>query len=179
MISESPVVTVHIPPNLRPYVDGLEEITASGDTVGEVLESLCRKHPAICPRFLLEDGSLKPGLAVYLGTVNIGEMQGFATPVALEELISIMSSGEPQETSISGAQQVGQPWPLDGVEHILDQQAQLGVASDLEFTVEEKGVGVFLAGNQLKVSREVCGESEVRFASSTKHWPEHAISIGE
>lgn len=179
MISESPVVTVHIPPNLRPYVDGCEEVTASGDTVGEVLESLCRKHPAIYRQFLLEDGTLKPGLAFYLGTVNIQEMQGFATPVVLEELISIMFSSESPECSISGAQQIGQPRPFDGVKHVLDQQAQFGVAGDLEFAVEEKGVGIFLPGKQLQVSGEVCGESKVGFAYGTKQRSEHAISIGE
>ena len=42
MISELPVVTVHIPPLLRPLAGGNEEVTASGDTVGEVLEAVRR-----------------------------------------------------------------------------------------------------------------------------------------
>lgn len=176
MISESPVVTVHIPPDLRPYAGGYEEITASGDTVGEILEAVCREHPALQSRFLAVDGAVKNGIAVYLGPNNVDSLQGLATPVALEELISIMATAARPGCSVSDQ---GQPRPLDSIQQVLDQQPELGIAGDLEFAVKEQGVGIFLAGKQLEIGREVGRKGEVRLAVDTKHRSEHAISIGE
>ena len=90
---DSPVVSVHIPPALRVYVGGHEEITASGDTVGEVLEALGHEYPAIRSRLMLPEGGLAPGVAVYLGGASVGELQGLATPVDLEEVVSIVPTG--------------------------------------------------------------------------------------
>lgn len=179
MISESPVVTVHIPPDLRPYAGGYEEITASGDTVGEILEAVCREHPALQSQFLAVDGAVKSGIAVYLGPSNVESLQGLATPVALEELISIMSAAAASAYSVPDQGQLGQGRPLDGIEQVFDQQAKFGIAGDLKFAIEEQGVGVFLAGKQLEIGREMGGKGEVGFAPDTKNRTEHAISIGE
>ena len=179
MISESPVVTVHIPPELRHYAGGYEEITASGDTVGEILEAVCREHPALQSQFLAVDGAVKSGIAVYLGPSNVESLQGLATPVALEELISIMATAAVPGCSVPDQGQVGQRRPLDSIKQVLDQQTEFGVAGDLEFAVEEQRVGVFLAGKQLEIGGEMGGKSEVGLAVDTKYRSEHAISIGE
>lgn len=94
MISESPVVTVHIPPLLRPHVDGHDEVTASGDTVGEVLEAVGHEYPDFRSKVLLADGNLVSGFAVYLGPTSVRNLQGLATPVQMEELVSIVPTGE-------------------------------------------------------------------------------------
>lgn len=94
MISESPVVTVHIPPLLRRYTGGFEEITASGDTVLEAIEAVCHEHPAIGPLLLKADGSLAEGISLYLGATCVTELQGLVTPLILEELISIVLTDE-------------------------------------------------------------------------------------
>lgn len=179
MISESPVVTVHIPPALRPYAGGYEEITASGDTVGEILDAVCREHPALQRQFLAVDGTVKSGIAVYLGSSNVESLQGLATPVALEELISVMATVAVPGCSVSDQGQIGQRRPLDSIKQVLDQQTEFGVTGDLEFAVEEQGVGVFLAGKQLEIGREVGRKGKVGFALSTEYRSEHAISIGE
>ena len=66
-MSEYPVVSVHIPPVLRPLAEGRVEIMASGETVGEVLEALGHAYPALGDSMLCADGSLADGLAVYFG----------------------------------------------------------------------------------------------------------------
>lgn len=93
MLSESPVVTVHIPAELRPYVGGHDEITASGDTVGDILEAVGHEYPPIRPYLLGSDGTLQSGLAVYLGATSVRTLQGLATPVTQEELVSIVPTG--------------------------------------------------------------------------------------
>ncbi len=94
MISESPVVTVHIPPLLRRFAGGNEEVTASGDTVGEVLEAVSNEYHGFRGHVLLADGTLAPGFAVYLGPTSIRDLQGMATPVQMEELVSIVLIGD-------------------------------------------------------------------------------------
>lgn len=90
---DSPVVTIHIPPALRSYAGGHDEITVSGDTVGELLEALGHEHPAIRSHLVGEDGGLRPGLAVYLGGRSVRDLQGLETPVELEEVLSIVPTG--------------------------------------------------------------------------------------
>lgn len=87
---EGPVVSIHIPPALRGLTGGCDEVMASGDTVGEVLESLAHVHPSIVPRLLLSDGRLAPQHELFLGASRVSELQGLATPVGLEELVSIV-----------------------------------------------------------------------------------------
>lgn len=93
MISESPVVTVHIPPLLRPYAGGHEEVLASGDTVGEILEAVSHEYPGFRGHVLLADGNLAEGFTIYLGPTSVRSLQGLATPVQMEELVSIVPTG--------------------------------------------------------------------------------------
>ena len=179
MISESPVVTVHIPLPLRSYTSGYEEITASGDTVLEAIEAVCREHPAIGPLLLSADGHLAAGVSLYLGATSVAELQGLATPLILEELISIMLTDEPMDLSVLAQRQPWQSGPLDRIEQVFDQQAQLGIASDLQLPIEKQGVRVFLTGEQLQIGRKVRGEGKIGLASRAKYGSEHAISIGE
>ncbi len=92
---DTPVVSVHIPLALRRYAGGHEEITASGDTVGQVLEALMHEHPTIQDYLVAPDGTLLPGIAIFLGPRSIREMQGLSTLVGLEEVMSIVSISNP------------------------------------------------------------------------------------
>lgn len=87
---ESPVVSIHIPPLLRHFTGGADEVTVSGDTVGDALEALDHEHPGILAQLISPAGSLAPQVEVYLGGNSIRRLQGLATPVALEEVISIV-----------------------------------------------------------------------------------------
>ncbi len=90
---DSPVVSVHLPPDLRMFAGGHAEITASGDTVGELLKALGHAYPALSGHLLSPAGDLVSGLAVYLGARSIRDRQGLETPVELEETLSIISTG--------------------------------------------------------------------------------------
>ncbi len=92
---DTPVVSVHIPLVLRPYAGGHEEITASGDSVHQVLDALIHEHPAIRDCLVAPDGALLPGIAIFLGPRSIREMQGLSTPIGLEEVMSIVSVSNP------------------------------------------------------------------------------------
>lgn len=87
---ESPVVSIHVPPALRTWVEGHEEVTASGDTVGDALHALEHVFPAIAGKVLLSNGQLQPFFDVYLGATSIRTLAGLATPIGGEEVISII-----------------------------------------------------------------------------------------
>jgi len=87
---DAPVVSIHIPPALRTYVDGKDEVTASGETVAEALHALEHSHPEMAGRILRSNGQLLPSLDVYLGAISIAQLDGPATPIAGEEIISIV-----------------------------------------------------------------------------------------
>lgn len=90
---DSPVVSVHIPQALRAFAGGHDEITASGDTVGEVIDALGHEYPAIRSSLISAGGELQPGVAVFLGARSVRELQGLATPIDQEEVLSIVPIG--------------------------------------------------------------------------------------
>src|SRR5574343_254532 len=90
---DSPVVSVHIPPVLRSYAGGHDAITASGDTVADVLEAVVHEYPAIRNKLISPEGNLQPAIAVFLGARCIEELQGLKTPIELEEVLSIVPAG--------------------------------------------------------------------------------------
>lgn len=90
---DSPVVSIHIPQVLRGFAGGHHEITASGDTVGDVIDALGHEYPAIRSYLISTSGQLQPGVAVFLGPRSVRELQGLATPIDQEEVVSIVPIG--------------------------------------------------------------------------------------
>lgn len=88
---ESPVVSIHIPVALRSHAGGAEEVTVSGDTVGETLAALGHEYPAVLERLLDAEGKLRPYMNVYLHGMNIVTLDGLDTPVSNEDVLSIIS----------------------------------------------------------------------------------------
>lgn len=87
---ESPVVSIHIPRVLQNYTRGHDQVMASGDTVGEVLDSLDHAYPGIRSQLVSADGRLSTTFDVYLGGLQARSLQGLATPVGTEDAVSIV-----------------------------------------------------------------------------------------
>ncbi|HSI98028.1 MAG TPA: MoaD/ThiS family protein [Gaiellaceae bacterium] len=77
---------VRIPPTLRNEVGGARELRATGETVGEVIESLVESNPSLRPQ-LYREGSLGTFVNVYLGGEDIRTLDGLETPVDGKTLI--------------------------------------------------------------------------------------------
>jgi len=92
LMSELPVVSVHIPTELRALAGGHEEVMASGETVGDVLRAVGHTYPDFAARIFCGDGSLAESLQVYLGGCH--QPKGLASPVELEEVLSIFATGD-------------------------------------------------------------------------------------
>jgi sulfur-carrier protein len=74
------VTRVRIPPMLRAEVGGLRELEARGDTVGEVIDDLVERHPALRAQ-LFDNGGLGSFVNVYLGGEDVRTLDGLETPV--------------------------------------------------------------------------------------------------
>ena len=91
------MIKVRIPPTLRTEVGGAREVEASGSTLGEVLDNLADRFPAL-GRQVLENGSeLAPFVNVYVNNEDARTLQGLETPVregATVILLPAMAGGE-------------------------------------------------------------------------------------
>ena len=93
LISDYPVVSVHIPPLLRPMAEGHEEIMASGETLGDLLEAIGHVYPALGESLFCADGSLADGLALYFGGVMLHGRECLDLVIGQEEILSIVATG--------------------------------------------------------------------------------------
>ena len=89
---DCPVVSVHIPVGLRSYVNGHDEVTVCGETVGDLIVAVGHVYPSILPRLLSAEGALEKGWLLFLGGQDVTTCQGMKTPVELEEVLSIVPS---------------------------------------------------------------------------------------
>lgn len=90
---DAPVVTIQIAPVLRAYAAEAAEVTVSGETVADVLESLGREHPALFDRIIGEDGDPLPGIHLHLRGSDVLTPEGLATPVEPEEMLTLLATG--------------------------------------------------------------------------------------
>jgi molybdopterin synthase sulfur carrier subunit len=80
---------VRIPTPLRTLTGGADEVTATGNTVGEVIESLERKHPGLRER-LLDDKGVRRFVNIYVGEEDVRFLDGLKTALKPGDQISIV-----------------------------------------------------------------------------------------
>ncbi|PWH18989.1 MAG: molybdopterin synthase sulfur carrier subunit [Anaerolineae bacterium] len=86
------MATIRIPTPLRPYTNGQSDLTVSGETVGQVLDSLVQQYPALRPHIFNENGELRPFVNLFIGEENINDLQGTTTPVKDGDRILLIPS---------------------------------------------------------------------------------------
>ena len=83
-------VTVKIPTQLRAVTNGEAETeVANAGTVGEVLDGLYERYDGLRDR-IAEDGDLRRFVNVYVGGEDIRFLEGLDTPVAENDVVSII-----------------------------------------------------------------------------------------
>ena len=71
---------VRIPPTLREQTGGEREVLAEGDTVGDLLDDLMGRFPALRHQ-LVEDEGLAPFVNVYVEGEDVRTLDGLETEV--------------------------------------------------------------------------------------------------
>ena len=84
------MATIRIPPVLRPSVGGEREVSADGQTVGEVLEGLATDHPETRGQLFGEGGELNRYVNVYLNDEDVRVLDGLTTSVGEGDVLVIL-----------------------------------------------------------------------------------------
>jgi sulfur-carrier protein len=81
---------VRVPTILRTYTAGASEVTADGDTLSAVLDSLDASYPGIKGRIVDDDGTLRRFVNVYVGNDDVRFLDGLDTAVKDDAQISVI-----------------------------------------------------------------------------------------
>jgi molybdopterin converting factor small subunit len=81
---------VRVPTILRTYTAGESEVTADGETLSAVLDSLDASYPGIKGRIVDDEGALRRFVNVYVGNDDVRFLDGLETAVADDAQISVI-----------------------------------------------------------------------------------------
>ncbi|OIV37412.1 molybdopterin synthase sulfur carrier subunit [Mangrovactinospora gilvigrisea] len=82
-------IDVRIPTILRTYTDGAKAVEGSGGTLDELFTDLESRHPGIRAR-LVDGGSLRRFVNVYLNDEDVRFLDGIGTPVGDGDSVTIL-----------------------------------------------------------------------------------------
>lgn len=82
--------TVRIPTPLRKLTNNEEEVTASGATLGAVLEELNATYPGLGERILDEQGAIRRFVNIFVNDEDVRFLQEKETPVKETDEVSIV-----------------------------------------------------------------------------------------
>ncbi|WP_432888195.1 ubiquitin-like small modifier protein 1 [Kribbella sp. CA-245084] len=83
-------VSVRVPTILRPYTQGVSEVSAEGSTLTEVLDSLDASYPGIKGRVLDDSGELRRFVNVYVDDDDVRFAEGLQTAIKDGGQVSII-----------------------------------------------------------------------------------------
>ncbi len=84
------MATIKIPPVLRASVGGDKQVSATGATVGAVLQDLAEAHPATRSQLFSADGKLNRYVNVYLNDEDVRVLDGLETTVGDSDTLVIL-----------------------------------------------------------------------------------------
>ena len=83
-------VSVRIPTILRTYTGGESEVTATGETLGAVIDDLDASYAGIKGRILDEAGQLRRFVNVYVGNDDVRFLDNLETPTPEGTQVSVI-----------------------------------------------------------------------------------------
>jgi molybdopterin converting factor small subunit len=85
-------VTLSLPTVLARLADGQATIHAAGSTLGDVVAGIAERFPRLAPRLRDAAGGPYPFVTYYLNDEDIRFRDGFATPVAEGDEITVVAA---------------------------------------------------------------------------------------
>ena len=86
------MATLKIPTPLRSYTGGQIEVAVAAKDVGEAMQQLVLKFPALKPHLYNGDGKLRPFVNLFVGGNNVKDLQGMSTPLADDARVLLVPS---------------------------------------------------------------------------------------
>jgi MoaD family protein len=81
---------VRLPSVLRAHAGGERAIEVEGATIGDAVQSLVGRHPALAEQLLTPEGELHRFVNVYLNGRDVRYLAGLATPVEAQDEIRLL-----------------------------------------------------------------------------------------
>ena len=82
-------IEVRIPTILRPYTDGARAVEGKGDTLRDLIADLESRHPGLQDR-VVEDGSLRRFVNVYLNDEDVRFLDGIDTRLSDGDVVTVL-----------------------------------------------------------------------------------------
>jgi molybdopterin synthase sulfur carrier subunit len=82
--------TIRIPTPLRKLTNNQEEVTASGATLGAILDELNAAYPGLGERILDEQGTIRRFVNIFVNDEDVRFLQEKETPVKEADVVSIV-----------------------------------------------------------------------------------------
>ena len=82
--------TVRLPAVLRQQANGERAIEVDGATIGDAVQSLVGRHPALAGQLLTPEGDLHRFVNVYLNGQDVRYLAGLETPVGERDEIRLL-----------------------------------------------------------------------------------------
>jgi molybdopterin synthase sulfur carrier subunit len=82
-------IEVRIPTILRTYTDGAKQVQGSGSTLDELIGDLEQRHGGLRAR-LIDDGSLRRFVNVYLNDEDVRFLDGLQTKVKDGDTVTVL-----------------------------------------------------------------------------------------
>jgi molybdopterin converting factor small subunit len=83
------MANVRLAPVLRPSAAGAKQVSAQGNTLGEVLNDLYQRHPTLKEQIQPQE-ELSRFVNVYINDQDVRYLQGLATPVSANDTITLL-----------------------------------------------------------------------------------------
>ena len=83
---------LRIPSPLRPYADGVSEMEVQAENVGQAIEELTAKYPALHAHLFSENGELRPFVNLFLNEEDVRHLQGNNTLLKEGDKLMILPS---------------------------------------------------------------------------------------
>ena len=83
-------VQVRLPTVLRPAAGGQATVEAEGETIGQVVEALVTRYPALAGQIVTEDGTLHKFVNVYKNDDDIRYLDKLDTKLGAGDVVSIL-----------------------------------------------------------------------------------------
>ena len=81
-------VTVHLSGHLKPFSNGEIEAVLEGEfnSVGDVLDSLWKRHAALRDRVLTETGEIRQHVNIFAGSDDVKRLKGLETSIKTSDV---------------------------------------------------------------------------------------------
>ena len=82
--------TVKLPSVLRAHANGEREIDVEGGTVGDAVQALVGRHPALAEQLLTPEGQHHRFVNVYVNGRDVRYLDGLSTPIEARDEIRLL-----------------------------------------------------------------------------------------